>query len=45
MTTLDALWEVEWSLAVAAAEAASFIATTQETKEAIHLTRRVGSMD
>lgn len=33
MTTPDALWEVEWSLAVAAAEAASFTVTTQQSHE------------
>lgn len=48
MTTPDALWEVEWSLAVAAAEAASFIMTTQETKiphDSFYQTCRVGSTD
>lgn len=32
MTTPDALWEVEWTLVVAATQAASFITTTQKTK-------------
>ncbi len=35
MTTPDAPWEGEWTLPVAAAEAASFITTTQETKGAM----------
>ncbi len=45
MTTADALWEVEWTLPVAAAEAASFT-TTQETNGAmreLHQTHYVGS--
>lgn len=48
MTTPDALWEVEWSLAVAAAEATFFITTTQGTKGAkrdLHRACCAGSTD